>query len=165
MGLEVREAHVDEWQQYKSLRLAMLSDSPRAFGHALDEARAQPDKWWQIRTSSQLMPDSGWFVVADTDEWFGQMLTRDFGARAYLLEVYLSPTLRGSGWANRLLTKAEQWASAQGHRRLWLDVNEQQVAARRFYEREGFVATGERQPHELFPEDYELEMVKELRSS
>ncbi len=165
MGLEIREARADEWRRYKTLRLAMLSDTPRAFGHTLDQVRMQPETWWQIRTSSQLMPDSGWFVVAGSDEWFGQMLTRSFGERAYLLEVYLSPTLRGSGLASQLLAKAEQWASARGHRRLWLDVNEQQVAARRFYEREGFVTTGVRQPHELFPDDYELEMVKELRNS
>lgn len=111
------------------------------------------------------MPDCGWFVVADDAGWHGQMLTRIYGQRVYLLEVYLSPAVRGSGAAQQLLQAVERWTKAQGYSQLWLDVNEQQQAARRFYERSGFVCTGERSPHPLFPEDYELEMVKELRSS
>lgn len=163
--LHTSEAEATDWARYKALRLEMLSDSPRAFGDSLDDVSSKPDTWWQTRVRSQLMPDCGWFVVADDARWHGQMLTRIYGERVYLLEVYLSPAVRGSGVAQQLLQAAERWTKAQGYSQLWLDVNEKQQAARRFYERSGFVCTGERSPHSLFPEDYELEMVKELRSS
>lgn len=165
MGLQLREATAAEWLNYRALRLEMLNESPRAYGDDLRTASARPDRWWQVATRSQMLPDAGWFVAADETCWRGQMLTRIYDDRVYLLEVYLSPALRGSGAAQELLGMAERWTVAQGYGRLWLDVNERQTAARRFYEREGFVVTGAQRAHALYPEDYELEMVKELRSS
>lgn len=159
------EAKATDWARYKALRLQMLNDSPRAFGDSLDDVAAQPDEWWKTKMRSQLMPDCGWFVVANETDWLGQMQTRIYGDRVYLLEVYLTPALRGSGAALKLLSLAQQWTLKQGYSQLWLDVNEHQHAARRFYERNGFVRTGERSPHCLFRQDYEIEMVVELRSS
>jgi len=65
---------------------------------------------------------------------------------------------RRTGIAQALLETAERFCREQGYRRLVLDTTEQQTAAHRLYEKNGFVRTGERDlgPFQVF--DYAKEL-------
>lgn len=159
MNVQIRPARADEWQQYRRLRLEMLTDSPYAF---IDDVSADTEHQWQQRTRSRCLPDTRWIVAAAGAEWLGQMMARPYADRMYLLEVYLSPTARGQGLAETLLADIERWGAQQGHEALWLDVNERQVAARRFYSRHGFVETGTTRPHQVHTQTLDIELRKPL---
>jgi GNAT superfamily N-acetyltransferase len=66
--------------------------------------------------------------------------------------MYLRPEQRGRGIGQRLLDMALLWAREHRIERIILDTTEEMAAARRLYERNGFVrfaGTAERQDREL----------------
>lgn len=166
MGMEytITRGSSSDWERYRALRLEMLRDSPMAYGHRLVDVERWDDERWRVRAASNAMPDAAWSVaVAEDGTWLGQACARRFGDRLYVVEVYVTPSLRGSGVASDLLHEMRRWGRAHGFEELWLDVAEPQTAARRFYEREGFEATGVQTPHEHVPGVHEVEMVARLR--
>lgn len=166
MQLEVRAARTDEWEASRALRLQMLADTPHAFGDRLEDVEDWDEQRWRRRAASMLLSDAAWFVAVDADgAWHGQAAVRDYAGSAWLLEVFVGPALRGTGLAAELLASAERWATARGHSVMFLTVDEQAVAARRFYTRSGFVESGATTPHPLYPDHLEYEMFKPLRSS
>lgn len=56
--------------------------------------------------------------------------------------MYVSPGMQGQGVAGRLLLAIEEKASAEGMRKLALETGVPYLAARRVYERAGFVQRG-----------------------
>jgi len=61
---------------------------------------------------------------------------------AHLWALFVRPPWWGTGLAAELLGEAVGAATAQGYRRMRLYTPRDQARARRFYEREGFSATG-----------------------
>lgn len=167
MGLQLRRARPDEWQQARRLRLEMLGDAPDSFSERLEDARNWDDARWQGRLASALLHDSAMFVAVDeSGDWQAQMGVREYlnhsPARVWLLEVYVSPAHRSRGVAEQLLKAVEDWARERGHDELRLDVHETAAPARGFYSRAGFTETGKVQPHPKNPSQRELEMLKKL---
>jgi ribosomal protein S18 acetylase RimI-like enzyme len=74
------------------------------------------------------------------------LLEPDAGDRAHLLGMWVDPGYRGHGVAMALLDHAVGWARERGAGEMILWVADHNAAARRLYERAGFVATGDRQP-------------------
>ncbi|MDO5737006.1 MAG: GNAT family N-acetyltransferase [Propionibacteriaceae bacterium] len=163
----VRRARTEEWRAARDLRLEMLADTPHSFGDVLADVVCWDDDRWITRHESDLLPDSEVFVAVDAaGRWVGQMAAREFHnyspARAWLLGVYVTPAHRGATTATALLEAVQTWALDRGFAHLYLDVHEQAGAARKFYERQGFVATGVTAPYPLDVSTTELEMVKLL---
>jgi Acetyltransferase (GNAT) family len=73
-------------------------------------------------------------------------LEPDAGGRAHLVGMWVDPRYRGHGVAMALLDHAVGWARERGAGEMVLWVADHNTAARRLYERAGFVATGDRQP-------------------
>jgi GNAT superfamily N-acetyltransferase len=73
-------------------------------------------------------------------------LEPDAGGRAHLVGMWVDPGYRGHGVAMALLDHAVGWARERGAGEMVLWVADHNTAARRLYERAGFVATGDRQP-------------------
>lgn len=65
------------------------------------------------------------------------------GAPIELKNLNVRPDRRGQGVGTALVVAAEAWMCAHGHTRLSLGVAVDNPAARRLYERLGYVATGE----------------------
>lgn len=160
-------AHPDEWREYRALRVEMLTDSPLAFSDRVSEVETWDDSRWQTRLASMLMPDSTLLVARDAEgRWLGQMAGREYlhttPPAVWLLEVFLTPAVRGSGLGGLLLEGVIDWVEERGHRRVFLDVHEHAAAARRFYARHGFTETGNQQPYPRDPSQREFEMVRSL---
>jgi GNAT superfamily N-acetyltransferase len=101
------------------------------------------------------------FWVAEIDGRLVGMagVERKDASTGRLRRMRVTTAERRQGIAQALLETAERFCLGQGYRRLVLDTTEQQTAAHRLYEKNGFTRTGERSlgPFRVF--DY----VKELR--
>lgn len=167
--MEFRQARVQEWQQARDLRREMLADTPLAYLQTSADAQATPDEVWQRQHEDRLsIPgNAAVFVAVEPDgRWRGQAATMvnvfSQPVRVWLGAVYVSPIVRGAGVADRLVELAEDWTRRHGHDELFLEVNEQNRRAIRFYERTGWELTGERRPYPLDPSMDEVEMRKAL---
>ena len=70
-----------------------------------------------------------------------------------LRDLYVVPTAWGTGVAQALMHAALAWIAGRGAQDVFLWVAEENVRARRFYEREGWVADGESRTSPLGPEE------------
>ncbi|MFI6034327.1 GNAT family N-acetyltransferase [Streptomyces sp. NPDC051315] len=68
---------------------------------------------------------------------------------AELYALYVDPAHVGTGAGRALLTEAVRRTAFRGHRRVYLWVLEENVRARRFYERAGFHADGAKEPFDV----------------
>lgn len=83
---------------------------------------------------------------------------RQRGERGIAAHGAQAAAMSGSGqWVGTI----EAWASTEGGK-LALHVREENTRARKYYERNGFAATGHSVPYSLYATKNELEMVKHL---
>lgn len=153
----IRALGPQDWRAYAQIRLRALADSPEAFGSTLAREQLFTETDWRARLGSPvLLAEEDGLGVAlaglyrnnddrnnddrDSDE-------RDGDASARLWGVWTEPSARGRGHASALLDAlfAGDPAVADGAP-VELEVNLANTAARRLYERHGFLATGERRP-------------------
>jgi len=99
---------------------------------------------WTARLAA-LRPDDAVLVQASADRLrgFAAAFARPDGD-ALLDNLHIAPSLRGQGLGRRLLTAVAQRMMAGGSRAMHLWVFDVNTGARRFYERHGAVATGQR---------------------
>ena len=152
----------------RSIRLAALADAPGEATTTLARNQAQPDDHWaeaaQVNSMGGLQatffaesPDTG------TDQAVGMLgayANRD--GVVNLVGLWSAPGYRDVGVASALIAAVGEWALQAGADRLRLWVIERNEFARRFYESEGFVATGSAMPYEPDPRINQVEMVKRL---
>lgn len=79
----------------------------------------------------------------------------------HLLSIAILPEKRGSGLADRLLDEVIERGKAKGGARVLLEVRIGNAAARRFYEKRGFLLIGQRKGY--YTESGEDAIVMELR--
>lgn len=153
-GLHVVRLTPDDWQSYAHLRIAMLTDAPEAFWTTLADVQDRTEGQWRRSSNDRTLQ------ARDTEgRPLGTLtvLTPDVGpdigiqpgaGDALVLAVYVIPEARGRGVVDALLDAALALARDElGARRMVLQVNELNLAARRVYERHGYVLTGESLPH------------------
>ena len=156
----------EEADQVRRMRLAMILDTPIAFGESYEEALALPPEEWERRALRRTGHDSTGYAAVDeaTGEWIGAMnseLDDQDPAVAWLGGVWVRPDRRGGGEgvADALLDAVLTWTRAQdGVKLLRLEVHETNSRAIAFYERRGFVRNGVLVPYVLDPSTRELEM-------
>ena len=149
-GPTVRQFAPDEWDLYRSLRLAALEESPDAFGSTLAHEHARADADWASRLSRGAMSARELPLVAEVNKepsglaWV--WLEDDHGKVAHLYQMWVEPEKRGQGVGRALLDAAIAWARSIGAEALALDVTTGNSKAARLYEAAGFVATGSEKP-------------------
>lgn len=136
----------------RAARLYALAETPTAFGATLAGELAEPTQRWRGWASNDgVAPDDRGrvkvtFVAADGDILRG-MATGVRGIEGTeLVAMWVHPLCRGGGADGvgaRLVTSVIGWARAAGAEAVTLWVSLVNPRARRFYQRLGFVATGE----------------------
>jgi len=111
---------------------------PRALAAIHAEAFDAP---WDAASLAALLASPGVFAVAEED---GFILIRVVADEAEILTLAVRPAARRSGLGGRLVQAAVVRAAALGAERLFLEVAEDNVAARALYARTGFVEAGRR---------------------
>jgi GNAT superfamily N-acetyltransferase len=163
MTIELRATFADDWQLWRSVRLAALTDAPDAFGSRLHEWAEAPEDRWRARLS---IPGAIDLLAFDTgrDAPVGMATgvpDADDRGRATLISMWVDPVARGQGVASVLIAAIVQWAASSGAAAIVLSVMPDNVAALRVYQWNGFKASSD--PGGLLPDGrHELKMLRDL---
>jgi GNAT superfamily N-acetyltransferase len=146
-AVAVRAVRMGDEARLRGLRLRALTDSPDAFAAGADqEAQLPASHWCELARQSEAADHLAIYVAVDGDAWLGmgagRWHDRERGI-AQLWGMWVEPTARGRGLGERLVAGVRGWAAAHGARFLRLGVATRPGDATAFYERLGFVQTGE----------------------
>jgi len=153
-AFDVRVATGDDWRAVREVRLKALADSPDAFAASLAKENQFSEARWKSRITS------GQWVLAWSE---GKPVGIVSGIKVHetgiheLIAMWVEPGVRGAGVADALVEAVRTWAENLNARLLVLWVVEGNDRARKFYERLGFRATGERS---LLPSNEALSEAK-----
>jgi GNAT superfamily N-acetyltransferase len=115
----------------RALRIAALTDAPDQFGSSLERELARDEAGWTAFVTR------GALFVWGTLGLAGGLPDGD---DVELISMWVAPEARGTGASDALVQAVVEWA---GDRDVVLAVIDGNDPARRLYERNGFVATGE----------------------
>ncbi|MGI8713077.1 MAG: GNAT family N-acetyltransferase [Solirubrobacteraceae bacterium] len=153
--ITVRAVRAGEQTPLRELRLRAIGEAPEAFGGTLAEELTRPDEAWS-ELAEGTGPDGsevGLYVVIDAERWIGMAAGRWFERSRGIVQLWgmwVEPGRRGERIGERLVDAVRGWAAGRDARFLRLGVIEDSPAIR-FYERLGFVDTGERKPLQRDP--------------
>ena len=138
---EVRAAHQRDWRELRELRLEALLDTPEAFGSTYAESVRRTRRQWKM-----MARDFNYYVAHDESTFLGMASGGhhdDFPGTAWLYGMYVTPEARGTRVASDLVSAVASWARGLDYDALYLHVSADVARARHFYQRVGFVETGE----------------------
>ena len=104
---------------------------------------------WPTETFATLLGQpgvAGWIAMED-EEPVGLLLARAAADEAEILTLAVLPRRRRRGIAGHLMAHLVAWAATVDATRLFLEVAEDNVAARALYERSGFSVAGHRKDY------------------
>jgi GNAT superfamily N-acetyltransferase len=180
--ITIRQLGTADWPALKAVRLAALADAPEAFASTLAREEGYTGERWQGWMSStagtfgafaadgpaaapaHLIRGVAAILVQAAREPAGSGGPAAGGAEWYLISMWVSPGLRGTGVAGRLVEAVCEHAAAGGADRIFLWVTDVNARAGAFYARLGFTPTGRRQL--VRPEDpghWETELARDLQ--
>jgi ribosomal protein S18 acetylase RimI-like enzyme len=136
--MQITRIGPDDWEAFRTVRLASLAESPAAFGSRYEDwVDASPERWQDRLTQvplTLLAYEDGTPVGVAS----GALVDTDW---VELISMWVAPSVRGTGVARQLMDAVAEWAVAQD-RRTFLMVRSDNARARRAYERAGFVDRG-----------------------
>jgi N-acetylglutamate synthase-like GNAT family acetyltransferase len=154
--ISVRGLGEDEWEQYRSVRLSALEESPEAFAATLEEEQQFDEDLWRtrMRRSQRLIAErDGQAVgVASLGEHENERVAELFG-------LWVSPAARGSGVATQLVQAGADTARGQGRTHLAYWVGSDNGRAVAFASGFGFRPTDSRRPMRVRQADDEDEIA------
>jgi ribosomal protein S18 acetylase RimI-like enzyme len=148
------------WKVQRGVRLAMLLDTPLAYGSTFAREVAFPDELWVERMAHS----AGWLAF-EGEQPVGAVTL--FHApdqptdEALLVAMWVASHARGRGAADRLVATLLDHARGTGLRRVLLDVADGNTRAIGFYERTGFTRTGRTGvlPHQPHVSEFEMDYL------
>ena len=150
--ITVRSLGLDEWDQYRSMRLKALEESPEAFVATHAEEEAEPESFWRAR-----MERSVRLLAEREGEPLGIASVGPGGddeeRAAQLFGLWVRPEARGSGVAAALVRAGAHVAAEQRktHLLYWVGTDNGRAVA--FASSFGFRPTGTRRPMRVVSAD------------
>lgn len=162
--ITVRVLTEEEWDQYRSVRLAALHESPEAFVASYEEEAEYDEDFWRtrMRRSQRFLAEVDGEAVGTAS--VGEVDTDD-GCHAELFGLWVSPALRGKGIATELVRAGATNARQTGKSHLYYWVGTDNGRAVAFASGFGFRPTDQRRPVRVESEedgDEEIAMVLSL---
>ena len=163
--VQIRLAVSGDWQASRDVRLAALADAPYAFASTLDREAGLDEATWRARIAS-----AATYLAWHDGEPVGTAtgLPHDGGpfpvpGAWHLVGMWVRPSSRGLGVADRLVGAVAAAAREAGAGVLVLWVTEVNGRARAFYRRMGFTPSGARQlVRSEEPDHWEIQLVRDL---
>jgi len=143
--VQIRILSIDDWELYKSLRLASLQESPNAFDSTFNRESDLSDCEWKSKLDRAQRKDNALPLVAEID---GQPQGMAWGvvrnaqsSSAYIYQMWVKTESRGQGVGRELLKAIIAWATEMRLKSINLTVTTDNVEAISFYESIGFSFT------------------------
>lgn len=139
--ITIRRTTRDDWRALKSIRLEALADTPDAFGSTWGENNKWSDAQWKNAAKNRL-----YYLAYRDDVVVGMVsggLNDQHPGTRWLYGMYVTPSDRGRGTADRLVATVVEWVRREGANEVYLHVTSSVARARAFYTRLGFRRTGE----------------------
>jgi ribosomal protein S18 acetylase RimI-like enzyme len=167
VSVEVRRVRAEEWEAFRSVRLAALLDAPSAFSSTYALESASPDEEWERRAAvgadgAERTLFLAWRGVDPVGVVGGGRLDED---HAELVSMWVAPEARRGGVARRLVTALLGWAAASGRHHVQLWVTQGNEPAQRFYESMGFSVIDGHQALASDPCKDEIRMARSVAAS
>jgi ribosomal protein S18 acetylase RimI-like enzyme len=162
--ITVRPLGVDDWEQYKAVRLSALEESPEAFVATYDEEKSYEEDLWRKRMqrSERLLAENGNGVVGVASVGTARPVEDEDNADGLVGELFglwVSPAARGTGVATRLVRAGAEAAKGQGRSHLVYWVGSDNGRAVAFASGFGFRPTDYRRPMRVKADDSEEEIA------
>ena len=147
----------DDWETYRRVRLAALTEAPYAFGSTYAREVDAPEAMWRagLQSRTRFVAELDGVVVGTVSGGPGK--DRTAGA---VTAMWVDPGFRNRGIGDLLLTTVLGWLKAQGYQHAFLWVSDGNANAERLYLRHGFARTGESE--HVRPEKLEFELSRAL---
>ncbi len=149
--ITVRPLGVEEWEQYRAMRLTALAESPDAFVASHADEEAEPEEFWRARMERSTR------LLAERDgEALGIASVGVVGDKpeaAQLFGLFVRPEARGTGVAAALVRAGARAAAEQGRAQLYYWVGTDNGRAVAFASGFGFRPTGLRRPMRVVSAD------------
>jgi GNAT superfamily N-acetyltransferase len=140
--IDVRQLEESEWELYRTIRLAALSDAPYAFGSTYEGELAFTEAKWRERAPSGAAGKESICIIAlDGDQGVGIAggVTPPNNPRvSQLVSMWVHADHRGTDVATRLVAQVEVWAFDRGSERIICGLTQGNERAAKFYEKVGF---------------------------
>lgn len=161
--ITVRTLSEDDWQDYRSVRLEALRESPEAFAATAEQEEAYDEAFWRERMvrSERLVAERDGRAIGVVS--IGTAKGSD--STAELFGLWVHPAARGSGVATRLVKDGAERARQRGKSHLVYWVGTENGRAVAFASGMGFLPTDYRRPMGVVSEedgDEEIAMVLPL---
>jgi GNAT superfamily N-acetyltransferase len=150
--ITVRSLGEDDWEDYRSVRLSALRESPEAFVATIQEEEAYDESFWRQRMqrSARLVAEIDGRAVGVVS--IGTAQTSDSSA-GELFGLWVRPDSRGAGVATRLVKDGAALAASRGHTHLVYWVGTENGRAVAFASGMGFRPTDYRRPMGVVSEE------------
>jgi len=141
-----RRATNDDVALFKQVRLKALRESPDAYGSTYDAALMREQSSWEeqlFSTTSGAHRNTQ--LAFDGDDCIGiaALYREPLALSGDIIMMWVDPAHRGSRVASSLVANLICWARECGFDSIALNVTDTNSRAIRFYENQGFCATGE----------------------
>lgn len=150
--ITVRALSEDEWEEFRSIRLAALEESPDAFVATHDEESAYDERHWRERMnrSVRLLAEVDGKAVGVAS--LGQHSDPERDTVAELYGLWVRPEWRGQGVAANLVREGAEVAAEHGstHLNYWVGTDNGRAVA--FASSFGFRPTDNRRPMRVVSE-------------
>ena len=148
--MQIRPSQTSDWQTLKTVRLAALQDSPRAYGQSYAEAAALSDEDWQsLATPNQ---NSAFTFAFDGENVAGLIGYVIPSTEFNVIAMWVAPTHRQRAIGTHLLATLKTCAQALGHHTMALMVSPENHAAVQLYQQSGFKFINHHEALTHFPE-------------
>lgn len=144
--ITIRAVRAGEGPRLRDLRMRGMAEAPGAFGSTREHEAEQSDEHWSGLAEGG--EEVGVYVAIDGETWIGMAAGRWFDRDRGVVQLWgtwVEPSRRGERIGGRLVGSVRGWATTHGARFMRLGVIDGSPAIR-FYERLGFVLTGETKP-------------------
>ena len=150
--IKIRRIKKEEWILYKKLRLESLQDSPTSFSTTFEEAFKRTEESWKKQgEDASSGRERCTFLILYNEEVRGlaSIYEEEEETIGELLQVWVSPELRGTGAARDLVHALLEWAKDNGYQTIIAIVFNNNETALKFYLKLGFKITKENEKESI----------------
>jgi ribosomal protein S18 acetylase RimI-like enzyme len=162
-SLKVLRLAAEQAALYQELRIAALRETPYAFGVTLSEALADDEQTVAASALQLAQSDRRACFVLYTEGQpaglVGAYFEDEPGEHGYIRALWVAPAVRHLRGGELLVSTATRWLAEHGAQQVYAWITDANVSAMHFYERLGFVASGDRQPVPSNPDHWETLLI------